>query len=272
MLSGYSSQRGIIFGDPSLEGDNSVYCWRDFACGNPTIPEIQMLVGPYDEVIARFRADQKADEQEPEHDPHGRLMLKLTALALALIVAAAVLFDGAPVFGTVVFAVVAWFPAYALLATRFHTYQTDEMFEQFRRHHGAEHAAFRASRKNKDSWVSDDLSKVSHYENECGTVYAAALLVWALIAGVAIANFPALGFLKTFGVLFGALVLLLLNTWFNPANPLKLAQYWAVARPAAAELELASRCLQEYYCLEKARDESGEASPEAPASEACEES
>lgn len=236
-----------MFGDPSLEGDNAVYCWRKQG-------EIQTLVGPYDHVHEIFRAEQKADQSESEKDPHGRLMLKLLAAAVALIAAAAMLLDGAPVVGTLVFAVVAWFPAFVLFDTKHHDYETDEMFEQFRRYHGAEHAVVIARKKNEASWEGDDLTRMPYLENECGTVYMATLLVWALISGITIALFPHLGLMKTAGIIFAAMVLLLLNLWFNPANPLRRAQLRVVARPGAAELELASKCLQEFARLGKAAE------------------
>lgn len=245
MLRGFSSQKGIMFGDPALEGDNAVYCWRDQG-------EICTFTGPYDQIYEQFRAEQKADQVELEKDPRSRLMLKLLAFAIALIAAAAVLFDGALVVGVVVFAVVGWFPSYAILATKYHDYETDEMFEQFRRYHGAEHTVVHAQGKSRPPWEIEDLAKLPYLENECGTVYMATLLVWALVAGIVIAYFPYLGFLKTLGVLFAATVLLMLNLWFNPANPLKLVQKRMVSRPTASELELAASCMQEFIRLEKA--------------------
>ncbi|MBR3689615.1 MAG: DUF1385 domain-containing protein [Eggerthellaceae bacterium] len=256
MQRGFSSQRGIMFGDPALEGDNAVYCWRDQE-------EIQTLVGPYDQVHKRFRADQETDQVELEEDPRNRLMLKLLVLAIVLIVAAVVLFDGAPVVGAVVFAVIGWFPSYAILATKYHDYETNEMFEQFRRYHGAEHTVVHAQRKSNPSWKTEDLSKLPYLENECGTVHMATLLVWALVAGITIALFPYLGFLKTLGVLFAATVLLLLNLWFNPANPLKLVQKRVVSHPTATELELAACCMQEFIRLEKAAEARSKKADEA---------
>ena len=289
MLSGYSSQFGVFFGDSDIEGDNAVYCWRSApgassgrsaSCVSPASAsdELCVMVGPYEEVRDRFRGDQDAGEIESDdNDRHGRLMLGLTAFALAFVVVIAVLFDGAPVFGAILFAIVGWFPAYALLATTGHDYKTDEMFEQFRRYHGAEHTVFYARKKKNEAclveggelsqeacvekryqfereghtWSLSELSEFPYLERECGTVYAAALLAWAVAAGVIIACSPYLGFLKTFGFLFAAAVLLLLNTWFNPLNPLKLAQWRMVSRPTPAELEVAAFCLQEFCRLER---------------------
>ncbi|MBR5259772.1 MAG: DUF2892 domain-containing protein, partial [Eggerthellaceae bacterium] len=127
MLSGYSSQFGVFFGDPDIEGDNAVYCWRSApgslsACDSLGVSpasssdELRMMVGSYEEVRDRFRADEGAGEiKSDDNDRHGRLMLGLTAFALAFVVMIAVLFDGPPVFGAILFVIVGWFPAYALL-------------------------------------------------------------------------------------------------------------------------------------------------------------
>lgn len=309
MMQGFSSQRGIMFGDPSLPGDNAVYCWygapRSIAvksgeesgkeigeasaegnaefsraeisgceefvegdkgaadCGSKLLTKphgLQTLVGPYDEVVARFKEDREADKVKPEKDPHIRVMLALLLVAVVLPFAVAALTEGAaPVVGAAVFAVVGWFPAYAIIAAPMHEYASDELFQQFRRHHGAEHAVSMMNRRKKPAWEVTDLRAMPWVERECGNVYMATLLVWALIAGIAIAFFPQLGLLKTAGALVGSLVLLLLNTWFNPWNPLRYAQLRMVAKPTDADLALASTCMQEFLRIKEAAEQAEKA-------------
>lgn len=240
VLIGHSNQRGIMFADRSVQGDNAVYCWYEGE-------EMRCCVGRAERVRERFVNDQKADRVPQEKDRHGALMLRLAAIALAAIAVTVIFLDNGPLTVAVsLVAIVGWFPAYAILSTGLHEYESDEVFEQFKRFHGAEHAAVACYRKSERGWTMNDLRSASWLEQECGTVYMATVLVWLLIVAVAILNVASLGVLKLVGVIFGSLILLALNTWFNPANPLKRVQLRVVSKPGDRELALASAALRKF--------------------------
>lgn len=240
MLTGHSNQKGIMFADRRVQGNNAVYCWYE---GD----EMRCFVGRVERVRERFVNDERADRVPQKKDKHGALMLRLAAIALAIIAVSIIFFDYGPLtVAAVLVAVVGWFPAYAILSAGLHEYESDEVFEQFKRFHGAEHAAVACYREQECGWTLRDLRSAPWLERECGTVYMATVLVWLIIVAVAILCVPMLGVLKLVGVIFGSLVLLVLNTWFNPANPLKRVQLRVVSKPGDRELVLASAALKKF--------------------------
>ena len=260
MLHGRSSQRGILFADTDVEGENAVYCCYQ---GD----RIECLSGTFEDLKELFQSEKDADKAPDFSKRITRIVLGVLAFMVAVVVLAA-LFGGSAhaAAGAALFAAAGAFPLISFAVSSTHGFISDEVFSQFKRNHGAEHAVWGYRRKHGAPPAADclieELRACSHLDPECGTVYMASLLLWAAIAGVAVANLPALGVLKTAGVLVGAAVLLVLNTWLNPLNPLRLAQLHMVAKPGDRELLMAAAGLREFYRLvgETSASESDEAS------------
>lgn len=264
MKQGRSNQRGILFVDPSMPGDNAVYCVREN--GRPVC-----IAGPMSEIESLFKEDMKRDAR-PEADREKNRILAGVILFMIAFVVAVVFLDGRPqaIAGTVVFAVVGAFPLLVIGFTRVHTHAPDD-FTRFRRHHGAEHAAFayyRAASKRWDSLdedkplpeeleaaiegcTADALASYDHRDPECGTVHSAGVFIWAIIAGMTIAHFDTFGILETVGIIAGSAVILFINTAFNPVNPLKAAQNAVVAKPDEEARELAAAGMRAFMGLMK---------------------
>lgn len=242
MIHGQSSQRGILFADGAATGDNAVYCCYEGG-------EIVCLTGPLEDLRPLFKSERDADKVPGAGKRGEALMLASCALMAVVVVLAGVFGSTMQVTaGALVFALVGAFPLMSLLTAGTHEFGDPALFEQLKRNHGAEHAALAYHRKTRRqgnwSWSLEELRECSHLDPECGTVYLGALLVWAAVAGVAIGCSGSLGALKVVGILVGAAVLLVLNTWFNPHNPLKLLQLCIVARPGDRELQLAAAGMQ----------------------------
>lgn len=252
MISGHSNQRGILFSDASAEGNNAVYCWRD---GD----SISYLTGPVDEMNKLFKDEIRVDKAPSERPALTRAMV-FEALFMVALVICSVVFDGRPqvIAGAFVFAFIGSFPLLSLTSARLHEFRTDEMFEQLRRNHGAEHTVINYWETEKDHsdeeladleaieepWNLDDIRPYSHFAKECGTVYMSSILIWAGITGASICFSAELGWLATGGIILGSAFVLFLNTLLNPLNPLKLLQKMNVAKPTDTELEVAATGLQ----------------------------
>lgn len=242
MIHGQSSQRGILFADSSAPGDNAVYCCYQNG-------EITCLEGPADELRKLFKSEMNQDKS-PRGERRKDIVSLISCLLMVAVVAGAVVLDGTPnvIAGALVFAVVGAFPLMSLSATCIHNLASPETFEQLKRNHGAEHAALACHRRHKKSpgatFTLERMRASSYIDPECGTVYMASILLWAAIAGVTLGFSAELGIAKAAGILVGALVLLVANIWFNPANPLKVFQLTMVARPTDRELALAAAGLQ----------------------------
>lgn len=242
MIQGQSSQRGILFADTSAPGDNAVYCCYQNG-------QITCLEGPCDELRQIFKSEVAADKDPARGKQRTRIMLGALLFMIAVVALVAVV-CGQPraIAGAATFAVVGAFPLISLALTGTHELASQQMFDQLKRNHGAEHAAIAYHRKTKSlakpAWSVDELRSCSYIDPECGTVYMASILLWAAVAGIAIGLSADLGLAKTLGILAGTAVLLTLNLWFNPANPLKLVQLRMVSRPTDRELALAGAGMQ----------------------------
>lgn len=248
MVHGQSSQRGILFADDALPGDNAVYCCYEAG-------EIICLTGPLGELRALFKSEMDADKVPGAGRRRDRCMLASIGFMAALVAAAFML--GAPLevrAGAVAFALIGAFPLMALASCGCHEFGDDRTFAQLKRNHGAEHMAIAYHRRQKrkgGNWSLEEIGACSHIDPECGTVYMASALLWAGVVGAAICAVGVLGIGGVLGLAAGAAVLLALNTWFNPANPLKLVQLRMVARPGTRELMLARAGMLAFIQLAK---------------------
>ncbi|MBR4409881.1 MAG: DUF1385 domain-containing protein, partial [Firmicutes bacterium] len=149
-----------------------------------------------------------------------------------------------------VFCVLAFFPLMIIVFTRRNLYTEDEMMQQFRRHHGCEHAMLELLSKDKPATL-ENLKASSIYDAECGSAYAGYFLTLACEIGLFLSTLVDIGFLPSVGILVATVILLLILILL-PCNPYKLIQRPVVAQPGDEEYELGLAILQEMQSISAA--------------------
>lgn len=249
MISGQSSQRGITFVDSEAEGQNAVYCCYQN-------DEIVCLTGRAEEIKKLFKSEMDSDKVPGKDKKTTRTMVGVL-LIMVLLLAWAIGVNGAPnvIVGVVVFAIVGSFPLFALASMDDHQFEQQDTFEQLKRNHGAEHVILAYHRKHiketSPAWSIEELRKSDYIDPECGTVYLATLLVWSVVVSLTLCCINEVGLGGAVGIIIGSALLLIINAWFNPFNPLKLFQLRMVARPGDRELYLAAAGMQKLMEITK---------------------
>lgn len=226
---GESSSVGIVFFDTAKHGENAVFC--RFEGENPIIES-----GEKSALLKKMKELDSSNQSEK----HTFKIMGAELLFLVLFVAAVQIFIGGffPVFGAVIFALIAAFPILVLIFACRNTYKSENFHEAFRSFHGAEHMVVAYALKKPSEFVFSEAKKFSPYHKECGTVYSASVLVFAAVLGIFFALIPKIGFLWFLGAFLLCPVLLFINL-FNPYNPLMLFQRNVVKKPDEKTLFLA---------------------------------
>ena len=233
MKGGISTAAGIVLYDTEKEGSNAVFCF--FEEGKPTVK-----TGNRKELLEEMKTADKIFKKDAKKSEDRILLITFLAF-LGLIGAVWLVFGGFfAVFGMILFAAASFFPVLILAFSANRLYPDDEAFHRFRRFHGAEHTVIAYSSKKNPTWELDDIRKTSFYHGECGTVYAASVIVLAAIIGISFAFIPKIGFLWFMGITLISVMGLFANL-FNPYNPLKFFHAFVVEKPGDAELLLAAK-------------------------------
>ncbi len=228
MLGGESSAAGTVFYDTAKKGENAVFC--RFEKGSPVIES-----GERADLLAKMKASEaKYKGKDPFWKNAG-----IETLGFIAVIAAVWIFIGGffPVFGAFLFFLIGWFPCLVLVEANENRYPDGEFFEKFRAFHGAEHMMVAYAVKNPEEWDFKEAAKLSPLHRECGTVYAASVLLLAGITGVLFGLIPQIGFLWFLGGILLSALLLFLNL-LNPHNPLMLFQHRVVKYPDEKTLSL----------------------------------
>lgn len=235
LTNGASSHRSIYLAGRSDSAALASYAYRDGE-------SLKCETGSQKDVMALFVEHKMAGCEEEGGFWKVALMV---VIPIVLIVAAVTFAQNAfQVAGVAIFAVIAAFPCYSLSLVGENNLSSDALYQQLRRHHGAEHMVmnyFRKVGEKAQTPISvQDLQGYRYLDRECGTVMMASIVLWAAALGVAVALVPAWGAMGALKLMAAVTVLLLLNTYVNPANPLVNIQKPEVAPPTLAELEVAA--------------------------------
>ena len=234
MYMGFSTSRGIVIGNTARPAPNAVYGYR---CGG----EILLKTGEY----KALKELQTAEKKEDKSEDNGSVRLFVGTIGVMLLLSALVwyLFGFVNFLAALVFCVLAFFPLMIIVFTRRKLYTEDEMMQQFRRHHGCEHAMLQLLTKEKPATL-ENLKASSIYDAECGSAYAGYFLTLACEIGLFLSTLVEIGFLKSVGILIATVILLIILILL-PWNPYKLLQRPVVAQPQDEEYELGMAILQE---------------------------
>lgn len=233
MRGGISTSVGIVFYDTKKEGENAVFCFYDGEEPSFKKGEKEALIKEMDSADEKNKTGTEKSEIK---------MLGITFLSLLGLIAAVWVFSGGffAVFGTVLFAVLSYYPMMIIIFAANRIYPDEEAFHQFRRFHGAEHMMLEYHHGENLSWEIEDIRKTSFYHRECGTVYAASGTVFSAIAGISFALIPKIGFLWFLGITVFSFAGLFINL-VNRHNPLMIFQRFAVEKPGEREILLAAK-------------------------------
>ena len=244
MYIGFSTSRGIVIGNTERPAPNAVYGYRSGG-------EIMLKTGEVKEL--RNQQTKEAEQDRPEDDGSVRLILMAAGVMLVLSVVIWLFFGFINFLAALVFCVLAFFPLMIIIFARRDRYKEDWMTQQFRRHHGCEHAMLEMLTKEKPATL-ENLKASSIYDSECGTVYAGYFLTLACEIGLFLSTLVEIGFLKSVGILIVTVILLIILILL-PWNPYKRLQRPAVSQPQDEEYELGMAILQEMQrisaCAEK---------------------
>ena len=227
MYIGHSTSRGILMANTSRPAPNAVYGYRSGG-------EILLKTGEY----KALKELQTAEKKEDKSEDNGSVRLFLGTIGVMLLLSALVwhLFGFVNFLAALVFCVLAFFPLMIIVFTRRKLYPEDEMMQQFRRHHGCEHAMLQLLTKEKPATL-ENLKASSIYDAECGSAYAGYFLTLACEIGLFLSTLVEIGFLKSVGILIATVILLIILILL-PWNPYKLLQRPVVAQPQDEEYEL----------------------------------
>lgn len=234
MFIGHSTSRGILMANTSRPAPNAVYGYH---CGG----EIVLKTGEY----KALKAQQSAEKEPDKRQDNGSVRLFLGTIGVMLLLCVLVwrLFGFVNFLAALVFCVLAFFPLMIIVFTRRNLYKDDELMQQFRRHHGCEHAMLELLSKEKPATL-ENLKTSSIYDAECGSAYAGYFLTLACEIGLFLSTLVEIGFLPSVGILIATVILLLILI-FVPWNPYKRIQRPVVAQPQDEEYELGMAILQE---------------------------
>lgn len=230
MYGGQSGCRGFLIYKKKKTFEKAVYGYYEE-------DEMVILEGSKDEMLEiKSRLD---DPYRIKKDKLKQMMI-LAFLALLLMVVltfiAGSFFQG---LAALIFSVGGYMPMMIIYQSRQNRYASEELFQQFRRYHGCEHAVITWLTKygDKEEINVESLKKMSIYDSECGTAYSGYAFTLALIIAILTANIVTIGVLKALGLVLLTIVILLINI-FNPYNPYKLLQRPVVDKPTDREYVL----------------------------------
>lgn len=263
MYVGHSSSRGILIGDTARPAPNAVYgYYQETAAAEEE--KIVLETGEFKALLTRQDAHEKTDLREEGGAISAVVrVFGVMGLMLALCVIIWILFGVRNFLAALTFSVLAYFPLMVILYARQNHYRCETLFQQFRRHHGCEHAMVKLLSKNRNvhSGMPDDAEKTGDYASdwltlqnlktspiydaECGTVHAGYFLTLAAEIGLLLSDLVNLGVLRSLAVLAGTAVILL-TLIFIPWNPYKRLQYPAVVQPEEKDYVLGLAILNAY--------------------------
>lgn len=247
MFGGVSSSCGVVFYDMRLKGDNAIYCYYD---GDTP----RYKTGQRDALVEEMQQQDQKYIQEPK-GILGKIILAILAVLIGCVVLTVKLVGGFfPILGSVLFAVISIFPLATVMYSTVRVYPDEGDFHRFRRFHAAEHMAINYAAKLKKEMILEEYRRCNYFHGECGTVLSGSLVVFAGILWYALSTIPAVGFGKACLTVLIGIVALIVNI-FNPLNPLKLCQIFAVEKPTDRELTLVLEAIKwirtEYFETEK---------------------
>ena len=222
MYGGFSGSHCLLVYNKKLKGDNAVLGYYEGR-------EMRLLEGKREELKAAKEEMEKPFEKQDGYVFKSMLVLFLADLAAVF----SAFFWGGLRLGlaVTVFAIGAYVPILIVNFARRKSYVSEDLREQFRMHHGCEHAAITMMTYADEKGISmEQLKKSPIYDSECGTAYSGYAITIALVLALLIAFGGSLGLLKAMGILLLTLVVLVLNI-FNPYNPYLLLQRPVVTKP-----------------------------------------
>lgn len=230
MYGGQSGSQGFLIYKKKKTYEKAVYGYYEE-------DEMILLEGTLDEMTA-IKAEKDAQYRN-QNDKLKHVMVITFFVMLIMVITAFVAGTFLQGFAGLIFAVGGYMPLMIIYQSRQNEYASEELFQQFRRYHGCEHAAISWLTKyaGKEEVTIEKLKKTSIYDPECGTAYSGYGLTLSFVIAVLTANLMTIGLLKALGIAVLTFVLLILNI-FNPYNPYKLLQRPVVVIPTDREYVL----------------------------------
>ena len=227
MCGGFSGCKGIILYNTEKEGDNAVYGYYE---GD----ELLIEKGSLEDMKALQKESEKGCKKKDKWVVS--FVLSYSFLMIAALIFILVTMPFRWFAAALIFCIFSYLPGVVLSLLLRMNYTSKELFDQFCRYHGAEHAAVQLMGK-KGELTIEKLKKKTIYDSECGTAYSCYFIVIGAVAAALIINIAAVGILKALLILVGVIILLIINM-FNPLNPFLLPQLRVVKRPGDREYEL----------------------------------
>ena len=237
MYAGNSGCYGIVIYNTDIKGENAVYGYYE---GD----KIRLKTGTAEEMLS-FKKTGEADVPRASNTKKALVVLFLAFLAAAA--AGFVVLQLRVAFALLVFCMISYFPLLIIISANSGMYRDPELKDQFRRHHGCEHAALHVLAENKPAEM-ESFAKPRIYDPECGTAYSGYAVALALELALLIIFWP--GLLKAIGILALTAVLIIAMILVPRMNPFTVFQRPVVMPPTEKEYLLVIEIMKKLRELE----------------------